>query len=99
MAGTAGKSEDKFINNVLHWTSTHGYNSVNQTVKTNIHQFCGNTRCCQVDLPRIRVDRDGWWERVRESVLSARLDDDEIEIPVKNISNRNTGNIDIVKQR
>ena len=42
-----------------------------------LYQFCVDTGCSLQDLPEANDDRDGWWEgESGNSVLSARLDDD-----------------------
>ena len=57
------------------WTLTHG-----QTMLTYIHQLCEDNGYCLDILTKAIADRDGWWERVKESVPSAHLDNERAPI-------------------
>ena len=43
-------SKGQLICNILPWTSTHGYTSVDQPAETYIYLLCADSRCCQDDL-------------------------------------------------
>ena len=66
---------DKLISDVFIWTPTHGHTCFCRPLKSYIHRLCVDARCLE-DLLRAMADTDEWGERVRESVLSIRLDDD-----------------------
>ena len=73
--GLCWRSKDEPISEILLWTLTHEHTSVGQLWKSCIHQLCADTGYCLENLPRVMANRDGWWEKFKESVLSTHLDD------------------------
>ena len=62
------------------WTPTHGNTSVDRSAKIYCYHLCEDSGYRLLDLTRVMVDRDGWWEiESRISVPSACLDDDDID--------------------
>ena len=55
--------------------TTNGHTSVGWPAKTYINQFCADTGCCQEDLPKVRIYRDRWQERVKGIRLITTFDD------------------------
>ena len=41
------------------------------------YQLSAETECCLEDLPRVMVDIDRWWKRVKEICVD-NLDDDDM---------------------
>ena len=79
------ETADEIITNELLWAPNYRHNSVYRSVKNYIRQLCADTRCHIENLQRAIADRDG--RRFRESgesLLSARLDNNEEEGEVKN---------------
>ena len=72
-SNTCWRSKDDLLGNVLS-TATHGHISVDQQAKIYIHQLYANTGCHRDDFPRAMVDRNGWYRKSREPMLSASLD-------------------------
>ena len=65
-AGHYWRSNDKHISDILLWTPSHGQAKVGQPARTDIQQFCADTRWSLEDLLGAMDDKDGWWERIRE---------------------------------
>ena len=76
-AGHCWRSRDELIRDVLLWIPTHGRAKAGRPARTYIQQLCEDTGCCPEDLPRAMNDREEWRERVRDSMLPARYDDDD----------------------
>ena len=69
-------SKNVLISDGFLWTTKYGHTSVDRPAKTFIdHLYVDPGRCVE-DLPRAMTDRDGWPKRLKESVLSIRLNDD-----------------------
>ena len=51
-----------------------------RSARTYIQQLYEDTGCSPEDLPEAMNDREKWRERVRDIVLPARHDDDDIYI-------------------
>ena len=75
-AGHCWGSRDELISDVLLWTPTCGRAKAGRPARTYIQQLCEDMGCSPEELPEAMNDREGWRERVRESVLVARHDDD-----------------------
>ena len=58
------RSKDKLISDVLQWTTSA---SVDQPARTYLHQLYVDTGYSLENLLEAMDDRDGWWERVRET--------------------------------
>ena len=58
-------NNDELIRDIPQWTPTHRHTSFGWQVKTYIHYLCADTECYREDLPKVMVDRDGWWERIK----------------------------------
>ena len=62
--------------NQVGWARHTGYyTSVGQPTKPYIYQHCVDTGYHLERFPSVMTVRDGWWES-KESILTARLDDD-----------------------
>ena len=67
---TCWRSKVKLIRDVLLWTLTHGWASVNRPAKTYLHHLCVDTGCSLEDLLRAMDDKDGEGRREsRKSVI------------------------------
>ena len=66
-AGRCWRSGDELISDVLLWTPSHGRAKAGQPTRTYIQQLCADTRCSSEDLPEAMDNREGWWERVRDT--------------------------------
>ena len=76
MLGTAGKSKDQFISDVLQWTHKHGHTSFGRSAKTCIHQLCVDSGYGLRNLPSAVTSRDEWRVEVKGiKGLSVRLDE------------------------
>ena len=72
---------DELISDVLLWTPAYDQSKAGRPARTYIQQLCEDTGCNPEDLPEAMNDRETWRERVRDTVLAARHDDDN---PFKN---------------
>ena len=52
---------------ILLWTPSHGRLKAWWPARTYIQKLCADTRCSLEDLPGVMDDRDGLWERIRET--------------------------------
>ena len=66
-AGHCLRSRDELISDVLLWTLLHGWAKAGRPAQTYIQQLSADTGCSPGDLPEAMDDREGWWERVRDS--------------------------------
>ena len=71
------RGKNELLNSVLLRTLTQRQSSVDRPATSYIHQLSVDSGCCGEDLPRTMTDRDGWRES-RESLLSERLDNDDL---------------------
>ena len=64
-AGHYWRSKDKFINNIILWTTTYWHTRVGQPTRTYTNKLSADTGYILEDLPRTMVDKDRWWKRVK----------------------------------
>ena len=80
--GHCKRNKDEFVSNVLLWTPTYGRTNVNRPAKTYVDQLCLDTGCRLEKQLGAMNDRNGRRERKEDSMLSARLDNDDDDLNV-----------------
>ena len=65
--GHCWRCRDELISDVLLWTPLHGQAKTGQPAQTYKQQLCVDTGCSSEDLLEAMDDKEGWWERVRDS--------------------------------
>ena len=71
------------MSDILQWTPSHGRANAGRPARTYVQQLCADTGCSLVDLPEAMDDRDNR-RGSGISMLMARHDDDDDDIPLKN---------------
>ena len=59
------RNTDKFIREVLLWAPVHECTSVGWSSKIYIYQLYVDTEYHLVDLPKVMINGDGWWEKLK----------------------------------
>ena len=65
-AGHCWRSKEELISDVLLWTPAYVRAKAGRPARTYIQQLYWDTGCNAEDLPEAMIDREGWWERVRD---------------------------------
>ena len=71
MRGHCWRSKDELLINILLWTLSHGRVKAGRKTGTYIQQLCADTGCNLENLLGAMDDRDGWGERVRETLAGS----------------------------
>ena len=65
-AGHCWRSKDELISDLLLWTPSQGWASIEQPARTYLPQLCMDIECSLKDLLEVMEDRDEWRKKVRE---------------------------------
>ena len=84
-----------YLCDILLWTSTHACVSFGQPATTYLHQLCMDTGCNLEDLLRVMDDMDEWRESGK-SMLSAGLDDNDVDLVITCFSSKDMTKIKLI---